>query len=92
MDNTEVHWNLISLKSLQQGQKKVKYLTSGKKAQITIIGYGRATGQRLPPFIIFTIKHLNKFGTMDEISGFCYGVSNEGWVDLIFLAKGALPG
>lgn len=37
----------------KKGQKKVRYRTSGTKAQITVVGCGSATGQVLPPFMIF---------------------------------------
>jgi len=43
-----------------KGLKKVRYQTSGQKQQITVIGCGSATGQALPPFIIFAAKQINK--------------------------------
>lgn len=46
----------------QKGKKKVRYRTSGKKNQITVIGCGSATGQALPPFVIFDAKQLNPLG------------------------------
>ena len=46
----------------RRGQKKVRYRTSGTKGQITVIGCGSATGQVLPPFIIFAAKQLIRFG------------------------------
>ena len=64
-----------------KGQKKVRYRTSGQKAQITVIGCGSATGQALPPFIIFSAKQLNILWTKGEVSGSRYGVSDKGWVD-----------
>lgn len=42
-----------------RGQKKVRYRTSGTKAQITVIGCRSATGQALPPFIIYAAKQLS---------------------------------
>ena len=65
----------------RRGQKKVQYRTSGTKAQITVIGCGSATGQVLPPFIIFAAKQLNPFWMSDEVSGSRYAVSNKGWID-----------
>ena len=47
----------------KKGAKKIRYRTSGQKAQITVIGYGNAVGQALPPFMIFIIyaaKQLNE--------------------------------
>ena len=34
-------------------KKKVRYCTSGNKSQITVIGCVNATGQIIPPFVIF---------------------------------------
>ena len=42
----------------QKGQRKIRYRTSGQKAQITVIGCGSATGQIVPPFVIFAAKQL----------------------------------
>ena len=38
-------------------------------SQITMIACGSATGQVLPPFIIFAAKQLNLLWTMDEVCG-----------------------
>ena len=62
-------------------QKKVRYHTSGTKAQITVIGCGSAIGQVLPLFIIFAAKQLNPLWMSDEVSGSCYAVTNKGWID-----------
>ena len=64
-----------------KGQKKIRYRTSGQKSQITVIGCGSATGQVLPPFIIFAVKQLNILWTNEEVSGSRYAVSDKGWVD-----------
>ena len=64
-----------------RGQKKVQCYTSGQKAQITVIGCSSATGQTLPPFIIYAAKQLNYLWTQDEVSGTRYGVCDKGWVD-----------
>ena len=64
-----------------KGQKKIRCRSSGQKSQITVIGCGSATGQILPPFIIFTTKQLNILWTNKEVSGSHYAVSDKGWVD-----------
>ena len=53
----------------RKGQKKVRYRTSGQKAQITVLGCANAAGQTLPPFIIFAAKQLNP-GIVTEGEGF----------------------
>ena len=65
----------------QRGQKKVRYCTSGTKAQLTVIGCGSASGHVIPPFIIFAAKQLNPLWMRDEVGGSRYGVSDKGWVD-----------
>ena len=66
-----------------KGKKKVRYRTSGQKSQITVIGCGSysATGQMLPPFIIFATKQLSPLWVKDEIPGSHYAMSDKGWVD-----------
>ena len=61
-----------------KGKKKMCYRTSGQKSQITVIGCANATGQILPPYIIFAAKQLNALWTHN---GSRYAVSNKGWVD-----------
>ena len=41
-----------------KGIKRIRYRASGQKSQITVIGCGSATGQALPPFIIFAAKQV----------------------------------
>ena len=65
----------------QKGHKKVRCRTSGNKSQITVISCVSATGQAVPPFVIFDAKRLNVYWTKGEIPGTTYGLSNKGWVD-----------
>jgi uncharacterized membrane protein YgcG len=64
-----------------KGKKKVRYRTSGQKSQITVIGCASATGQILPPYIIFAAKQVSALWTQNEVTGSRYAVSNKGWVD-----------
>ena len=59
MDETGVPLELRPPKIVAQKGKKIRYQTSGQKQQITVIGCGSATGQCLPPFVIFAAKQLN---------------------------------
>ncbi len=43
---------------------------------ITVIGCGSATGQIVPPFVIFAAKQLNLLWTRGEVSGSRYAVSD----------------
>ncbi len=42
-----------------KGAKKIRQITSGNKTQITILGCCNATGQTIPPMVVFTGKHFN---------------------------------
>ena len=53
----------------KNGSKKVRYRTSGKKRQVTIVGCANAAGQVLPPIIIFDVKKINDAWTKDEDPG-----------------------
>ena len=62
----------------RKGQKKVRYRTSGQKSQVTS---GSATGQVIPPFIIFSGKQVSPLWTQSEVNGSRFTVSNNGWID-----------
>lgn len=65
----------------QKGQKKVRYESSGRKNQITIVACGSVTGQPIPPFVIFNAKQLNPLWMRDEVGGTRYDLSKKGWID-----------
>ncbi len=65
----------------RRGQKKVRYRTSGLKSQVTVLACGSATGQVIPPFIIFAAKQISPLWTQDEVNGSRFAVSDNGWVD-----------
>ena len=66
-----------------RGQKKVRCRTSGNKNQITVIACVSATGQAIPPFVIFDAKSLNREWMKDQVPGTTYGCSPKGWVDTV---------
>ena len=77
MDETGVPLDPKSPKVIaRKGAKKIHCRTSGQKAQITVIGCGSATGQALPPFIIFAAKQLSPSWIKEEIPGTRY---DKGW-------------
>ena len=65
----------------KRGQKKVRYRTTGNKNQITVIACVSASGQCIPPFVIFDAKRMNMEWRKDEVVGTAYGLSAKGWVD-----------
>ena len=62
-------------------KKGLRYQTTGQTQQITVIGCGSATGHVIPPFIIFAAKYFNHLWMNNEVSGTCFAVSDNGWVD-----------
>ena len=65
----------------KRGQKKVRYRTTGNKKQVTVIACVNASGQCIPPFVIFDAKRLNMQWRKGEVVGTAYGLSQKGWVD-----------
>ena len=61
--------------------KKVRYRTSGRKGQITVVGCANASGQVIPPMIIYDAARLNPAWTKDEVPGMKYGLSSNGWIN-----------
>ena len=62
------------------GSKKVRYRSTGRKEQVTIVGCGSAAGHVIPPTIIFDAKKMNYGWTSGELPGTMYGCSNSGWI------------
>ena len=67
---------VISLK----GSKKVRQVSSGNKTQITVLGCCSATGQAMPPMVVFSGKRFNHDLSEGEIPGTLYGMSDSGWM------------
>ena len=61
--------------------KKVRYRTSGRKGQIIVVGCANASGQFIPPMIIYDATRLNPAWTKDEVAGTKYGLSSNGWIN-----------
>ena len=65
----------------QKGQKKVRVRTTGDKSQITIVRCASASGQVIPPYVIFDTATMNLAWTEGEVPGTQYGLSKKGWID-----------
>jgi len=55
-----------------KGTKKVRQVSSGTKTQITVLGCASATGQVIPPMVVFTGKHFNHMLSRGEVPGTLY--------------------
>ena len=58
----------------------VRYRSSGRKGEITIVACTNAVGQVIPPMIFFDAKNLNHAWTDNETPGIKYGLSDKGWI------------
>ena len=64
-----------------KGAKKVCQVSSGNKTHVTILGCASATGQVVPPMVVFTGKHFNSQLSNGELPGTLYGMLPNGWMD-----------
>ena len=70
MDESGISLDSHPLKlAVWKGQKKVRYTSSVRKNQITIVACGSATGQSIPPLVIFDVKHLSPLWMRYEVEG-----------------------
>ena len=65
-------------------EKSALSISSGSKVQITVITCISATGQILPPLVIWKRKTM----VNGEIPGTLYGFSENGWTNSILLTRG----
>ena len=64
-----------------KGQKHVSCITTGNKAQITVVAACNSAGYAIPPMVIFDRKTLKPEMTVGEVPGTMYGLSSSRWMD-----------
>jgi len=64
-----------------KGSKHPTSVTTGNKAQITVVSCCSAAGYVLPHMVIFDRKSFKPQMTFGEVSGTVYGLSKNGWID-----------
>ena len=64
-----------------KGTKKVRQCSSGSKTQITILACASASGQAIPPMVVFAGKNFNSILSKGEVPATLYGMSSSGWMD-----------
>ena len=64
-----------------RGEKHPCSVSSGSKSQITVVACVSATGQCLPPMIVWARKTMTPNLAVGEVPGTVYGVSDKGWMD-----------
>lgn len=64
-----------------KGTKHPSFITTGNRAQITVLSCCNAAGSAMPPMVIFDRIILKPELTSGEIPGTIYGLSKNGWSD-----------
>ena len=65
----------------RKGQKNLSCITSDTKSQVTVLACVNATGDCIPPFVIFNRKMKTKLA-VGEVPNTYYGYSKNGWMDM----------
>ena len=82
IDETGMPLDPKALKGVyRRGEKNPVMMSSGDKAQITVVGCVNAAGLCLPPMVIWDRKTLSLELCEGEIPGTVYGLSDRGWID-----------
>ncbi|XP_064403158.1 uncharacterized protein LOC135348769 isoform X2 [Halichondria panicea] len=66
-----------------RGVKHPIKISTGNKAQLTCVSAVSATGQIIPPMIIFDRMNIKTAWTYGEVPGTRYGTSKNGWIDSV---------
>ena len=78
------HWEHQMPQKVAQKGTKVWHQSSGNTAQRPILACERATGQAIPPMVIFSGKHYDF--SEGEVPDAVYGMSDSRWMDQDLLA------
>lgn len=82
MDETGFAFDSTPSKTVDvRGTKNVLSVCSGSKSQITVLACVSATGQVLPPMIIWSKKTMAPDMATGELPGTIYGFSDNGWTN-----------
>lgn len=82
MDETGFAYDPKASKTVQLcGEKNVLCVSSGSKSQVTVIACVSATGQVIPPLIVWKRKTMAPEMAMKEIPGTHYAFSESGWTN-----------
>ena len=84
MDETGFAFDPKSNKTIHiRGEKNAFCISSGSKAQVTVIACVSAAGQAIPPLIVWKRKTMVPEMATGEIPGTVYGFSKNGWTNSI---------
>ena len=82
LDETGMPLNPKSLKTIHScGDKNPYTVTSGRKSQISVLACVSASGQCIPPMVIWDRKKMKMELTVGEVPGTMNGMSPKGWMN-----------
>lgn len=88
MDESGMPLDPKSLKTIHvRGDPNPITITTGNKAQITIVACTSASGNYIPPMVIWDRKLLKQDWTTGEVAGTLHGMSSKGWMDMSLFEK-----
>ena len=64
----------------ERGEKNPISVSSGSKSRVTVVACVSATGQTIPPLIIWKRKTMSPDMAIGEVPGTQYGFSDSGWM------------
>ena len=65
----------------KKGKKKIRYRSTGNKAQITVVGCVNAVGNAIPPMVIYSAKSFNADWCKCDVPSSAYALSPKCWID-----------
>lgn len=81
LDETGMPLDPKALKTIHvRGERNPYAVSSGQKTQISILACVSATGQCIPPLVIWDRKKVRKELTLGEVPGTMNGLSQKGWM------------
>ena len=67
---------------VRPGVKRLERVTSYSKQAFSVMFCGSASGEYLPPMVVYKAKHMYEGWASDGIDGAVYGATKSGWFDM----------
>ena len=88
MDESRMPLDQKSMKTIHvRGDPNPVTTTTGNKAQITVVACVSASGNYIPPMIVWDRKSLKQEWTTGEVAGTLHGMLSKGWMDMSLFEK-----
>ena len=88
MDESGMPLDPKSMKTIHiRGDPNPVTTTTGNKAQITVVVCVSASGNYIPPMIVWDRKSLKQEWTTGEVARTLHGMSSKGWMDMSLFEK-----